>query len=326
MKKPLSVLTALSAVGLTHCASTVAPSAETETAPAPAVAIDEGIEPAALPTDRCVAEIERPFPADPTLELGTVITLKTGGAICPIGQNDKLAYRYYVEKVDRNGNIIAERKSPQGPTEWSLTKSTFDTSVLDGPGRYRIYGFSLPRTMVAAWQANDAAARARATRTGNAYVELVTDLPGTNQISVAGGAATTLANSSGNRSELGDPMMCMMLGDCWTYDYYDVEGFWDDPSSSVYYWVRVSFAAKPTVGDYTLGGGFPPGPNQAYSLVVVGRPDNQGDDYYNNTMSSAVVKVRLGADNELHVLIDDRKAGDTANHVLDVRADLHVEP
>lgn len=169
MTKSLSVLSLLSIAGLIHCASSVEPSSDS----APPVA-DQGLEPAALPTDRCVAEIERPSPADLVLKLGTEITLKTGGAICPVGQNDKLAYRYYVEEVDRNGNILSPRKSPQGPTEWSLTKSTFDTSVLDGPGRYRIYGFSLPRTMIAAWQANDPVARARSTRTGNAYVDLVT--------------------------------------------------------------------------------------------------------------------------------------------------------
>jgi len=59
---------------------------------------------------------------------------------------------------------------------------------------------------------------------------------------------------------------------------------------------------------------------------VVGRPNNQGDDYYNNSMSNAVVKVRMGSDNKLHAIIDDRQAGDTANHLIDVQADLHVEP
>lgn len=377
MTKSLSVLSLLSIAGLIHCASSVEPSSGS----APAVT-DQGLEPAALPTDRCVAEIERPIPADLVLKLGTEITFKTGGAICPVGQNDKLAYRYYVEKVDQNGNILSARKSPQGPTEWSLTKSTFDTSVLDGPGRYRIYGFSLPRTMIAAWQANDPTARARSTRTGNAYVEFVTTSWGsaaplacsvtcgggtqtvpaackdnngltrpdswctgnkpadgsqacnaqacglaTNTCSIDNGTAQTLVNSSGIRSEMGDPMECMMFGNCWSVDYYDVEGFWDDPSSSVYYWVRLSFASKPTVGDYTTGPNtFPPGPGQVYSLVVVGRPNNQGDDYYNNSMSNAVVKVRLGADNKLHAIIDDRQAGDTANHLIDARADLLVEP
>lgn len=172
MTKLLTTLALFSSLGLLHCASATAPSA-TDALP---VAYDDGIEPSGLvpPSDRCVAEIERPIPADPVLKLGTSIVLKTGGAVCPPGLDEKLAYRYYVEKVDRNGNIISPRKSPMGPTEWSFTKLAFDTSVLDGPGRYRIYGFSLPRTMVAAWQVGDQAAKERSRRTGNAYVELVT--------------------------------------------------------------------------------------------------------------------------------------------------------
>lgn len=178
-QRVMGVVLAAATVGLgaVNCA---APPMEEETDPVatPAAAGDgttDDVEPAALvPTDHCVAEIERPIPADLVLPIGTQITLKTGGAICPLNLSEPLAYRYYVEKVDSNGNIIATRVSPQGPTEWSFTRSSFDTSNLPGAGRYRIYGFSLPRTLIPAWQQNDSTVRATARRTGNAYTRFVT--------------------------------------------------------------------------------------------------------------------------------------------------------
>lgn len=168
------------ALGGIHCAAPTANdngNAADEGAAASATGATDGIElavgqSAGMLVEHCWAQIERPIPADPVLKVGTQLTLKTGGAICPQGLNEKLAYRYYMEKVDKNGNILSPRVSPQGPTEWSLTKSAFSTTNL-APGRYRIYGFSLPRTMIAAWQANDLVARNTSRRTGNAYVDLV---------------------------------------------------------------------------------------------------------------------------------------------------------
>jgi hypothetical protein len=172
MTKVVAAVAVFASVGLLHCASASSPSA-TE---AVAVANAEGIEPSGIgrPADRCVAEIERPIPADPVLRLGTSIVLETGGAVCPPGVDEKLAYRYYVEKVDKNGNIIAPRKSPLGATEWSLTKVAFDTTVLDGPGRYRILWRLAPAHARRGVAGRRPGGKEGSTRTGNAYVELVT--------------------------------------------------------------------------------------------------------------------------------------------------------
>lgn len=178
-KRVMGALFAVAAVGFGAVAC-AAPTEEDDSAtvPTPSAAREDSsseIEPAALvPTDHCVAEIERPIPADLVLPIGTPVTLKTGGPICPLNVSEPLAYRYYVEKVDSSGNIIATRVSPQGPTEWSFTRSSFDTSNLPGAGRYRIYGFSLPRTLIPAWQQNDPTVRSTARRTGNAYTRFVT--------------------------------------------------------------------------------------------------------------------------------------------------------
>jgi hypothetical protein len=160
----------LLAMGGVHCAADDAPTAPEEAGDEISGLIEEVAMP--IVPRHCWAQIERPFPADLTLPIGTPITLRTGGPICPPGVNEKLAYRFYVEKVDKNGNIISPRVSPQGDRGWSLTKSPFDTSVLT-PGRYRIYMFSLPRTMIPAWLADDPVARNTSRRSGNAYVEMV---------------------------------------------------------------------------------------------------------------------------------------------------------
>ncbi|MDB4946583.1 MAG: Thrombospondin, type 1 repeat protein [Labilithrix sp.] len=176
-----TLLAAAMTCGLVHCAAPAdqgAAQGESESASASSPVDEAAIENVASESQaistHCWAQIERPIPGDLVLKLGQTITLKTGGAKCPVGVTEKVAYRYYVEKVDNNGKILAPRVSPQGPTEWSLTKSTFDTSLLPGPGRYRIYGFSIPVAFIPAWQANNVAARAMPVRTGNAYTTFVT--------------------------------------------------------------------------------------------------------------------------------------------------------
>lgn len=169
-----TLLLSLLALTAVHCSNMAS---STETAPP---VVDHGIEPLdVVPTQHCWAQIERLTPSDPVLKIGTSVTVKTGGAICPDGVTEKLGYRYYFEKIDRSGRLLSPRVSPQGPTEWSLTKSTFDTTNLPGPGRYRIYAFSIPRQSIAAWQANDPVARALPQRSGNAYTDFVTTSWGT---------------------------------------------------------------------------------------------------------------------------------------------------
>lgn len=173
-KTLVSMFAALCAVSGLHCAAPAADAQQEAVASDLADKSTGAVSPSTLaPDSHCWAQIERPFPADPVLPLGTALTLRTGGPICQLGVNEKLAYRFYVEKVDKNGKIISPRVSPQGDTGWSFTKSAFDSSTLTA-GRYRIYMFSLPRAMVPAWQANDPIARNTSKRSGNAYVDLVT--------------------------------------------------------------------------------------------------------------------------------------------------------
>lgn len=386
----LAFFGAAMAFGALHCS---APTGDGAQAQSPVID-DDGIELSTIPHNglHCWAQIERPIPADPVLALGTSITLKTGGAICPQGLDEKVAYRYYVEKVDRNGNIIAPRVSPQGPTEWSLTKSTFDTNNLPGPGRYRIYGFSLPRTMIAAWQANDPVARNTSLRTGNAYTEFVTTSWSTgdygscsascgggvqtravvckdnngvtradswcaspkpsssqacnesacapaqtpNSITLGGFEDFMLVNSSSPGTEMMpgapncffDPMMMMMEcfpGPPMPYPVYRVSGSWQDVETSARVDVQITFSSMPSVeGDYVAAGNSMPPPGQAY-VVIWREIPGTGSYTYSSVSGNALVKVRFGSDNQLHVLLDDPAFG-SGNVITAVKADLAVAP
>lgn len=101
------------------------------------------------------------------MSVGTAMKLRTNPNLnCPVGVTEKLAYRFYAEGP--GGRI-----SLQGATDWSLSRVVdFPTTDLQ-PGRYKIYAYSMPASMITAWLANDSEARHTSRRTGNTYVELV---------------------------------------------------------------------------------------------------------------------------------------------------------
>jgi hypothetical protein len=308
----------------------------------------------------CWAQIERPYPADLTLKIGTPITLRTGGPICPEGMNEKLAYRFYLEKVDKNGNILAPRVSPQGLTEWSLTKSPFDTSNLT-PGRYRVYMFSLPRTMINAWKANDPAARNRSTRSGNAYVNFVTTgwdegsygscsamcgdgvqtrtvackdsngdvqpdswcegtKPDGTQACNAGPCTPPITPSSITLDGWEDFMITTTTA-AFVGASYQVTGKWKDAETAAYVQVQVAFQSMPTSeGDYDAAAQFPTNATSAY--VIMSRRSGATTTSYASTASGAKIKVRKGDDDKLHVIVDDPALASNDSSTIGVRADI----
>lgn len=115
----------------------------------------------------CWAQIQRPSPSSLVLPIGTQLTLRTSSILNCLGGvlPERLSYRFYVEGP--SGKI-----SPQGATDWSTSRLVpFDTTDLL-PGRYRIYVYSLPTSLVPAWKAGDLVARAASVRSGYSYVVL----------------------------------------------------------------------------------------------------------------------------------------------------------
>ncbi len=152
----------LLALGACSCAAADDSPAGTQDDDAPVASTEQAVGTPA----HCYAQIERPSPTALTLPIGTVLTLRTNpNLICPSGPVEKLIYRFYVEGP--GGRI-----SVQGATGWSTTRLVpFETTGL-AAGRYKIYAYSLPASMKAAWLANDYEARHTSMRTGYTYFTL----------------------------------------------------------------------------------------------------------------------------------------------------------
>ncbi|MBX3189221.1 MAG: hypothetical protein KF819_19515 [Labilithrix sp.] len=168
LKSAALILTGLFAVFATHCAApTDLP--EEATGEEAAADDDEGDVQSTSQAlhSNCWAQIQRPFPTDKFLAAGTAMKLRTNPNLnCPVNVTEKLAYRFYVEGP--GGRI-----SLQGADGWSLSRIVdLDTTSLQ-PGRYKVYLYSMPASMIPAWLQNDPVARHTSKRSGNTYFELV---------------------------------------------------------------------------------------------------------------------------------------------------------
>jgi hypothetical protein len=220
----------------------------------------------AILSSHCQAQIERPSPSAANLPLGTKLTLRTNPTlVCPDGVSERLSYRFYVEGP-------SGRVSVQGASGWSSSRLVpFETAGLLA-GRYRIYAYSLPTSMVSDWIANDATARGAATRTGYTYVTL--DPLAAN---------TAMLNNAAHT---------------YTIDTWTGAGSWVLWGSDSDGGVAVYFAAKPThAGTYASGSTWDA------THVLVEAWDATHD--WISDVGNRGVTVELQGDAKLHVLVGD---------------------
>lgn len=295
----------------------------------------------------CFAQIRRPLPADAVVSIGPNITLRVSSTqTCPSGVTpEPLAYRFYVEGP-------AGKYDVQGPGAWTTsTSAVFPTTGLPA-GRYRFYAYSLPQSMVAAWQANDATARAASTRSGSTYTQLVAEHwdtgawstctkacgggTQTRTVTCLDGADQPQADAACATTKPATTQACQTAS-CLAPDTLVVDGEASSiPISTetgagrwVTYggtaggkWIAVAFPAKPTFArDYPTAATW----DATHAYVEV--TDDATGDWWTSDLGHPVVYVRTrSVDGKLHVIVDDPALVPfVGTGTPSVRADLTID-